>query len=153
MRTRTLHRTLHRSRFVAPVCLAYCWRPMPTRSSVSSKFIVTTLMITLVTAGCTSMRPIRGVNAPTPPSEYLKIGSGDRVAVEMTDGRRGRFSVQSVDSEAIVSHTGERYVRAEILQLRRQQFSHAKTWSLVSSLVFGLLLLWGGIDVAVNGPI
>jgi hypothetical protein len=67
--------------------------------------------LALATAGCT------------------KIMAGDRVAVAMTDGRSGRFRVQSVDSEALISQTGERYVRAEMRQLRRASDNHTGSCS------------------------
>jgi hypothetical protein len=107
------------------------------------KVIATALAITL-TAGCTSMRPVRAVDAPSPPKQYTDIKPGDGVALKMKDGRRVRFKVQSVDGEALVSQAGERYPRAEMIELEHQQFSHAKTWSLVvGGVVFGLVVLYG----------
>ena len=110
--------------------------------STTSRFIAIILLITMSTSSCTSMRPIPAASAPTAPKEYLDIKPGDRVAVEMVDGRREQFRVLRVDSDALVADNGDRYVRAEMRQLSRQRFSHVKTWSLVGGVGFGLVLLW-----------
>ena len=101
-----------------------------------AKSIAICLMIAACTSGCTSMRPVRGVNAPTPPQGFVDIRPGDRVAVEMKDGRRERFRVQHVDGDALISPSGHRYGRAEMVQLSRQQLSHAKTLPLIAVTVF-----------------
>ena len=111
--------------------------------SAPVRFIAMILLVTVSTSSCTSMRPIRAASAPTAPKEYLDIKPGDRVALEMADGRRARFRVQRVDSDALVADNGERYARAEMRQLSRQRFSHVKTWSLVGGVAFGLVVLWG----------
>jgi hypothetical protein len=82
------------------------------------------------------MRPVPAVSAPSAPKDFLDIKRGDRVSVEMTDGRRDRFKVQSVEGDALISQTGQRYTRVEMLQLKRKRFSHVKTWSLVGAGVF-----------------
>ena len=107
------------------------------------KVVATALAITLTT-GCTSMRPVRAIDAPSAPRQYTAIEAGDRVAVKMKDGRRARFKVQRVDGETLVSQTGERYPRAEMIELKHQQFSHAKTSSLVAGgVALGLVVLYG----------
>jgi hypothetical protein len=107
------------------------------------KFVGIVLLVTMCATSCTSMHPVRAVSAPSAPKEFLDIKAGDRVSVEMTDGRRHRFKVQSVESDALISEGGERYTRAEMLQLKRKRFSHAKTWSLVGAGVFGVLVMYG----------
>ena len=121
------------------------------------KVVATTLAILLTTSGCTSMRPVPAVDAPSAPTQYTVIEPGDRVAVVMKDGRRLRFTVRSVDGEALVSQTGERYPRAEMTQLRHRRFSHVKTWLLVGGVGFGLVVLYGiaavsAYDDFLSGP-
>ena len=94
------------------------------------------------------MRPVRAVSAPSAPKEFLDIKPGDRISVEMTDGRRDHFQVQSVDGDALISERGQRYTRAEMLELKRKRFSHAKTWSLVGAGVFVAGFVLYGIAVA-----
>ncbi len=89
------------------------------------------------------MRPVPAVSAPSAPKEFLDIKPGDRVSVELTDGRRDRFKVQSVENDALISDRGERYARAEMRELKRQRFSHAKTWSLVGASVFAVVVIYG----------
>ena len=105
-------------------------------SSPLVRFVALCLVMTIGTAGCTSMRPVRGINAPSAPQEFANIKPGDRVDVEMKDGRQERFQVQSINGDALVSPSGQRYARTEMVQLRRQQLSHAKTWPLVGVAVF-----------------
>jgi hypothetical protein len=88
------------------------------------------------------MRPVRSVSAPSAPKEFLDIRPGDRVSVEMTDGRRDRFKVHNIEGDVLISQGGQRYTRAEMLQLKRQRFSHGKTWSLVGAGVFAVFTLY-----------
>jgi hypothetical protein len=89
------------------------------------------------------MRPVRAVSAPSAPKEFLDIKPGDHVSVEMSDGRRDRFRVQSVEAGALIAEGGQRYTRAEMLQLKRKRFSHVKTWTLVGATVFAGFVLYG----------
>ena len=107
------------------------------------KFVGITLLVTLGATSCTSMRPVPAVSAPSAPKEFLDIKPGDRVSVELTDGRRDRFKVQRVEDDVLISERGERYARAEMLQLKHQRFSHAKTWSLVGASVVAVLVMYG----------
>ena len=93
--------------------------------------------------GCTSMRRIPNVQVPAAPQGYAHIKPGDEVYVEMADGRRRRFKVQSIDGEAIVARDGEEYRRAEMHQLQRKQFSYVKTFSLAGGVGFALVVLYG----------
>jgi len=107
------------------------------------KSVGITLLVTLSATSCTSMRPLPAVSAPTAPKEFLDIKPGDRVSVELADGRRENFKVQSVEDDALISEHGQRYPRAEMLQLKRKRFSHAKTWSLVGASVFAVVVMYG----------
>jgi hypothetical protein len=88
------------------------------------------------------MRPVRAVSAPSAPKEFLDIKPGDRVSVEMTDGRRDSFKVQTVEGDVLISEGGQRYTRAEMRQLQHRRFSHIKTWSLVAGVSAGFVF-WG----------
>jgi hypothetical protein len=107
------------------------------------KFVGIILLITMCTTSCTSMHPVHAVSAPFAPKEFLDIKPGDRVSVEMTDGRRDHFKVQSVEGDALTSQHGQRYARADMLKLERKRFSHVKTWSLVGTGVFAGFVLYG----------
>lgn len=109
---------------------------------VTLRLVALLLLVTIGTSSCTSMRPIRAASAPTAPKEFLDIKPGDHVAVKMADGRAVRFKVQRVDEDGLVAENGDRYRRTEIQELRRRQFSHAKTWSLVGGVGFGLVLMF-----------
>ena len=124
----------------SPYSTISLWVRRSRLTSTPVGFIAMILLVTVSTSSCTSMHPIRSASAPIAPKEYLEIKPGDRVAVEMADGRRARFRVQRVDSDALIADNGERYVRAEMRQLSRQRFSHAKTWSLVGGIGFGVFL-------------
>lgn len=89
------------------------------------------------------MRPVRAVSAPSAPKEFLDIKPGDRVSVEMTDGRRDSFQVQTVEGDVLISEGGQRYTRAEMRQLQHRRFSHIKTWSLVGAGVGAVFVFWG----------
>lgn len=107
------------------------------------QFVAVAVAIVVGATGCTSMRGIPNVQVPAPPQGYSDIKPGDEVYVEMADGRRGRFKVQSLDGEAIVARDGEQYRRAEMHQLKRKQFSYVKTISLAGSVGFGIVVLYG----------
>ena len=104
-------------------------------------FVATTLLAAFVSTSCSSMRPVTAVSAPTAPREYLDIKPGDVVSVERTDGRRKKFRVKSADNDALIAEGGQRYARSEMRELKREHFSHAKTWSLVATalIVVGVL--------------
>jgi hypothetical protein len=94
------------------------------------------------------MRPVRAVDATVAPPAYAHIKPGDRVDVEMKDGRRETFRVQAADGVALHSPSGQRYARSDMSRLRRRSFSHAKTWPLVAGGAFFVFL---GIGIAVAG--
>ena len=107
------------------------------------RFVGFTLLVTTGATACTSMRPVAAVSAPSAPKEFLDIKPGDVVSVALTDGRRDRFKVKSVEDDALISERDQRYARAEMHELKRKRFSHAKTWSLVAAGVFTGFLLYG----------
>lgn len=114
--------------------------PLPFGATLSrSARGITTCLLAFTVSGCTALRPVQAIDAPAPPRTYLDIKVGDRVDVEMKDGRRERFRVASVDAEAVVSPSGQRYARTDMRRLERQRFSHARTWPLVA--VGGFLVL------------
>jgi hypothetical protein len=86
------------------------------------------------------MRELRAVDGTIPTAAYTRIKPGDRVDVEMKDGRQERFRVKAADAVALDSPSGQRYARTEMSRLRRQEFSRAKTWPLVGGGAFILLL-------------
>jgi hypothetical protein len=121
------------------------------------RFAAVAVAITVAATGCTSMRRIPNVQAPVPPQGYSHIKPGDEVYVEMADGRRGRFKVQSMDGEAMVAPNGQQYRRAEMHQLKRKQFSYLKTFSLVGAVGLTVIVSYGiaavsAIDDALSGP-
>jgi hypothetical protein len=92
------------------------------------------------------MRELRAVDATIPPAAYTRIRPGDRVDVEMKDGRQERFRVKAADAVALDSPSGQRYARTEMSRLRRQGFSHAKTWPLVGAGAFFLVVTVLGLN-------
>ncbi len=111
------------------------------------------VLIALSISACTSRGPIRGIAAPVAPPDYAAIKAGDHVEVEMRDGRRERFRVHSVETDVLVSPSGHRYARAEMVSLDRLQFSHAKTWPLVAGGIVGGVILVAGILFAIHGTL
>ena len=118
-----------------------------------ARTLMAILMIVTLPAGCTSMRPIRGANAPTAPQAYRNISPGDHLWVEMRDGRRVQFRVQRADDQAIIAENGERYPRAEILTLKQRRFSHVKTWSLVGGVGVGVVFVIAALSAIVAGDL
>jgi endonuclease YncB( thermonuclease family) len=93
----------------------------------------------VATAGCTSMHRVSvGTTATQPASK--RFGPGDTVRITMNDGRRIRFTVQTVDATAITGK-GTRYDLADIRTIERREFSGTKTTVLVVGILAGWFFL------------
>jgi hypothetical protein len=157
---RTILKTTHelsvRSICQAAVALAHAvaaiqWPARPAASVLRFRGVwgaVTCIAFTTFSAGCTAMKPVAGISSPVPPPAYGDIRVGDRVSVEMNDGRRESFRVEFLEGDAIVSPSGQRYPRKDMRRLERQHFSHAKTWPLVAGAVVGGILVLAALVVA-----
>ena len=71
------------------------------------------------------------------------IKAGDTISVRLNDGRRERFVVESLGGSTIVSATGARYDRSEIVQLQRRSFSAPKTALLAVGGFVGFIVVLG----------
>jgi hypothetical protein len=85
---------------------------------------------------CTSMRLVPPAAAPGA-AVFGKVKSGDTVAVLLTDGRRDIFQVASIDGDTIVSTAGPRYVRSDVVELKRRSISGIKTGFLAAGIGVG----------------
>ena len=102
-----------------------------------------TMSVVLMT-GCSSMHRV-ALNAGGRPQVSPQVGSGDQVRLTLRDGRRVRFTVDSVDPAAIIARDDSRtrYEYSDILTVERRGFSKAKTGVLVGGIVGGLVcFLW-----------
>jgi hypothetical protein len=61
----------------------------------------------------------------------------------MRDGTRARFTVTTVDDDALVSKDGRRYARSDISELTKRKFSPAKTMGVVGIIVATPYVLLG----------
>ena len=80
-----------------------------------------------------SVRPSAPVFGSTRP--------GDRVFVEMRDGRREKFVVSGVEGDELVSTDNARYRRADIVVLKRHSFSPVKTTILVAGITLAVIIV------------
>ena len=98
--------------------------------SAPAVVLVGTLAFASVTsAGCTTLRPIPVTRVSSQPGSGL-VKPGDRVAVVMRDGTHARFTVDSVEGDALVSAEGQRYARGDISKLSKHEHSLGKSLSL-----------------------
>src|SRR3954471_23656085 len=88
LQDRALSRCALASEMHPGVC--YAARPMayPLSMSRVGRATAACVAVALVAPGCTSMRELRTVAATIPPAAYMRIKPGDRVDVEMKDGRQ-----------------------------------------------------------------
>ena len=109
----------------------------------SNKRIIACLLVCSLAAsavGCTSMKTIHPVTDPAT-ATFGSVKVGDTVVVQTRDGRRARFTIQQIDSDAIVSQDGVRYARGEITRLQRRSFSVWKTALLIGGLSAGAFVV------------
>ncbi len=99
--------------------------------------------VSALSTGCSTMRPVAPVSAPTAPPAFRKIALGDTVAVQMRDGRRDKFQVAAIDGDTLVSKAGGRYQRADMVQLEHERIDRKRTWFLVGGIAAGLYLFLG----------
>jgi hypothetical protein len=112
--------------------------------------IVCGLVICLLSAGCTTLRPI--TNEPSDlPHQIVDTGAvrpGDRVVIGSVDGVKHQFVVQSVHDGAIYG-AQDSVAFSDIAFIKLRKFSVAKTTLLV---VFGVLAV-AAIAVAASDPV
>jgi hypothetical protein len=87
------------------------------------------LIIILVCAGCTTLRPLAGDPLP-----QLKVG--DRVLIVTQDNLRHRFRVNSIDAR-VVSGRSQTVPIDQIVSVQKRQFSLVKTLAL-ATVIAGL---------------
>ena len=80
----------------------------------------------------------------------LKVG--DHVRVETSDHKRVEFEVRELTVDTILSSSGARYDRADIVRLQRRSFSVIKTVLLVGGIYGGLFVLGQLIFAGYPGP-
>ena len=69
---------------------------------------------------------------------------GDRVSVEMKDGRHEKFVVARVEGDELVSTDNARYRRTDIVVLKRHSFSPVKTAILAAGVITVAVLVMIG---------
>jgi len=103
------------------------------------------LSAALLSAACTTLRPIEGSSAEL--QQRITSGAllrpGDRVVIVASDGRAHRFAVKSVDA-GIIHGRSESVPIEQVMTLRQRQFSRAKT----AALVIGIGLACSVIGLA-----
>jgi len=102
--------------------------------------------------GCSSLKTIHPVTEPGAPV-FGKVQAGDTVDLQTRNGQRVRFVVQQIQGETIVSPTGERYTRGDIVHLQRRSFSGWKTASLIGGTFLTAMVVIAAAAVsALGGP-
>jgi hypothetical protein len=71
-----------------------------------------------------------------------------QVHVTMRNGRRAEFTVQTVDTVAIIARDGTRYDQTDILTVERREFNGVKTTFLLTGILGGVLLFAIGAMMA-----
>ena len=99
------------------------------------------LCVAIGTTGCTSMKPVRLESAPAAP--FGRVKAGDTVIVLTKDGRTDRFVVAEVIGSEIVSKSGGRYARDEVVKVERKSFSPTKTVFLGLGIYLGVSIVVG----------
>ncbi len=95
-------------------------------SAKPSFAVVLLTVFALAGSGCTSLHPIALVTTGAPVAT-VGIKPGDDVRVTMRDGRKARFTVESVEPSTVIARGGTRYAMDEMTTLERRSFSGAKT--------------------------
>ena len=96
-------------------------------------------IIVTASAGCATMKPVRIETDPAAPA-FGSVKVGETVDVETRAGRRVRIVVRSIERDAIVSTAGERYVRGDLVQLKRQTRWNAKSVWLTAGILYVLFM-------------
>lgn len=103
------------------------------------------LSAALLSAGCTTLRPIEG--SPAELRQRINSGAllkpGDRVVIVASDGTVHRFAIKSVDA-GIIQGRSESVPIEQVTRLRQRQFSRSKT----AALVIGIGLACSVIGLA-----
>ena len=103
--------------------------------------LVCALIAAVASNGCTSMRRAPVVAAAPQPLSW-RVSPGDEVRVSMRNGQSAQFTVQTVESAAIIARDGTRYNLTDIVSVERRSLSGVKTTLLVVGIVCGALLLF-----------
>ena len=90
-------------------------------------------------AGCTSLKTIRLTDSP-PSAPFERVRVGDTVRVETRDGERHQFQVRQIDGDVLVSESGDRYPRGQVVRLQRRSVSIGRTALLVGGVLLALLV-------------
>jgi hypothetical protein len=96
--------------------------------------------VAFAAGGCTGMRTISPRSEASTPV-FGPTKAGDRVSVEMRDGRREKFVVSRVEQDELVSTNNARYRRADIVVLKRHAFSPVKTAILAAGIAAGAIIV------------
>ena len=95
----------------------------------------------LVSAGCTTLRPIQG--SPIELRQSIRSGAllkpGDQVSIATTDNKTHQFEVIGITAGVIEGKT-ESVAIDQVASVEKRQFSRGKTVALVGGLVAGALL-------------
>ena len=120
---------------------------------ISRRLIAAAVLVTLsasVSIGCTSMHTVRPVTDASA-APFGPVKAGDKVAVELRDGRTEAFVVQRVDQDTLVSTANHVYSRGEIVELKRRSISGSRTTLLVAGISVGAFLALVAAALASGG--
>ena len=107
--------------------------------------------LTVAATGCRSMKTIHPATQPGV-ATFGPLKVGDHVRVETSDHQRVQFEVRELTEDTIVSSSGARYNRADIVRLQRRSFSGIKTALLVVGIYASLFGLGQLIFAGYPGP-
>lgn len=105
-----------------------------------AKILAVLLVLSQMAAGCTAMHRIQRIDLPAPPPDFHRIEVGDLVAVVMKDGRQANFEVASIDSDMIVSVSGEQFFRRDMASLDHDRLNLSQSLVLTGVITVGVYL-------------
>lgn len=102
--------------------------------------VAAVLACAIASTGCATMRPVQ-ISVTPQTRTFGPVDVGDLVQLTLTDGTRHRFAVNAIEGDAIVSDTGRRYARAEIVQLSRESVDARATIGLTAAIAAGSVIV------------
>jgi hypothetical protein len=103
--------------------------------------IVVYVLIVLLSAGCTTLRPISG--SPGELQQRINSGellkAGDRVEIVTSDGNTHRIVVTKV-ADGRIEGSNDSIGVDRVVSVQKRELSGGKTWALIGGVALGVLL-------------
>ncbi|MDP6137380.1 MAG: hypothetical protein QGI25_13890 [Arenicellales bacterium] len=100
------------------------------------RFIYIPVCLVLILNGCTSLRPLPGVDDTT---IRASVNAGDKVSVVRKDGSARSLKVVRIDGDTLIGEVREGQIQiplSDIKEMKTREFSIGRTVGLTAGLLF-----------------